>query len=108
MFILAIFFLLETGYTDCLLSTNHKRGSKPLKFPRTVHHSTALAGLVCFGVYLLTSETNTQLAMGFLLFIAAGLSGLTLFRVIFPEEQKPMMAVYAHASISIDKHYWDY
>ncbi len=101
MFILAIFFLLGTGYAGYLLSTSHKPGSKPLDFMRTVHHSSALAGLACFWVYLLTSETNTQLTVGFLLFIAAALGGLTLFRVIFPQEQKPMMVVYAHASIAI-------
>ena len=101
IFILAILFLLGTGYTGYLLSINHKRGSKPLEFMRTVHHFSALAGLACFGVYLFTSETNAQLTVGKLLFITAALGGLTLFRVSFPQEQKPMMVIYAHASIAI-------
>ena len=101
MFILAIFFLLGTGYTGYLLSTSHKRGLKPLDFMRTVHHSSALAGLVCFGIYLLTNEANTQLTVGFLLFLAAAIGGLTLFRVLFPQEQKPMILIYGHASIAI-------
>jgi len=39
--------------------------------------------------------------VGKLLLIAAALGGLTLLRVSFPQEQKPMMVIYAHASIAI-------
>jgi hypothetical protein len=102
MLIIAIVFFLGTGYTGYLLSTSHKRGTKPLDFLRTVHHSTALAGLACFGFYLFTgTEVNsTQLVVGFLLFLAAALGGFTLFRILYPQEQKPLMLIYAHASIA--------
>ncbi|MBL4608103.1 MAG: hypothetical protein JKY01_09790 [Pseudomonadales bacterium] len=92
---------MGTGYAGYLLSTSHKRNTKPLDFLRTVHRFGAILGLVCFGIYLLTNEGNTLLTAGFVLFLVTLLAGFTLFRGLYPQQQKPMMLIYIHASAAI-------
>ncbi|MBV1871081.1 MAG: hypothetical protein KUG83_00915 [Gammaproteobacteria bacterium] len=98
MLILAILFFIGTGYAGYLLSTSHKRGTKPLNFLRTTHRNSALLGLSCLGIHVFTGETNTLLTIGFVLFCATIAGGFTLFRDVSPQDQKPMLLIYAHAS----------
>lgn len=100
MLVLAILFFLGAFYAGFLLFNSHKRNIKPLDFVVTTHVSCALLGILSFLMHLI-SEYSTVALIGFLLFVAAALGGFVLFRVLHPQETKPLGLVAVHAAVAI-------
>lgn len=100
MLVLAILFFLGALYAGFLLVNSHKRNIKPLDFVITMHVSCALLGILSFLIYLIIEYSTTAL-IGFLLFVAAALGGFILFRILRPQEIKPLSLVAIHATVAI-------
>ena len=96
--LLAFFGVAYAGY----FMANEIRSKKGVLAPiRDLHRYSALGGLTVIGGVLLLTEQNGYVCIAGAILLAAALGGFGLFRVLFANKQRPMLAVYAHASLGV-------
>jgi len=101
MLIIPLLAFIGVAYAGYFMANEIRTGKGVLAPIRDLHRYAALGGLAVVAVVLLLTEQNDYVYLAGGIILAAAIGGFSLFRFLFAGKQKPMLAVYAHASLGI-------
>ena len=99
MLVIPLLVFVGVAYAGYLMA-NEIRTKKGVLAPiLDLHRYSALAGMALMaGILIFTHQSSYSYIAGGII-LATVLGGFSLFRIIFSGKQKPIIVVYAHASL---------
>lgn len=101
LIIIPILVFLGTAYAGYVLVNEVKQKKGVLKPVLYMHRYSALAGVIVLATIITFTETTRLTIAALAILVAAGAGGFILFRLVFKDQDPPMLMVHVHAGIAI-------
>lgn len=101
MLVIALLIFIGVAYAGYFMADEIRTKKGVLAPIRDIHRYAAFLGLAVIAGVLLFTQEDTYADIAAAILLATAVGGLSLFRVLFKEKHKPMLAVYAHASLGV-------